>query len=291
MRINVRQMLATRFGEIGAEQHHDSRGLSRGGRKTNHWKPACVGALERSAHFRLQSAEDRMPRPSLSDGTRMGIQGKGPQVPARTIRILVADDHEIVRHGLRTLLESRPGWSVVGEASNGVAAVEKAIELKPDVVLIDLAMPELNGLEATRRIRDTLPETEVLVLSVNDAEHVAKQALASGARGYLVKSDAGGELVAAIEAAVRHRSFISPRLSPSQGGAANPEALLAELTAREREITQLLAEGLSNKEIATRLNISVKTAETHRTNIMRKSGAHSLADVVRYALRNGLAEP
>jgi DNA-binding NarL/FixJ family response regulator len=227
----------------------------------------------------------------LSSEGRMEFPRKGPHVPALTVRILIADDHEIVRHGLRTLLESQPGWNVVGEASQGVEAVAKAIELKPDVVLIDLAMPELNGFEATRRIRETLPRTEVLVLSVNDAEHVAQQALASGARGYLVKSDAGGELVAAVEAALRHRSFISPRLSQSHDAVSGREALVAELTAREREITQLLAEGLGNKEIATRLDISVKTAETHRTNIMRKIGAHSVADVVRYAIRNGLAQP
>jgi DNA-binding NarL/FixJ family response regulator len=237
------------------------------------------------------STEDMMAQASLSSEARMEIPRKGPPVPAPTVRILIADDHEIVRRGLRTLLESRQGWTVVGEASNGVDAVEKAIELKPDVVLIDLAMPELNGLEATRRIRETLPETEVLMLSVNDAEHVAQKAFASGARGYLVKSDAGPELVAAVEAALRHRSFISPKLSRSDDAVSGREALVAELTAREREITQLLAEGLGNKEIATRLDISVKTAETHRTNIMRKIGAHSVTDVVRYAIRNGLAEP
>jgi DNA-binding NarL/FixJ family response regulator len=208
---------------------------------------------------------------------------------ARAVRILVADDHEIVRNGLRDLLESQPGYMVVGEAPNGVEAVEKAVELKPDVVLIDLGMPELNGFEAIRRIRQSLPDTEVLVLSVNEAEDVAQKALASGARGYLVKSDAGGQLVAAVEAASRHRSFLSPKLTRTPGDP--PASPLVELTARERETVQLLAEGISNKEIAVRLDISVKTVETHRTNIMRKIGAHSLADVVRYAIRNGLVKP
>ena len=210
----------------------------------------------------------------------------------KTIRILLADDHEIVRHGLRTLLESRQGWSVVGEASNGTQAVEKALELVPDVVVIDVGMPELNGLDAIRRIRDAVPQAEVIVLSVHDAEHVVRSALASGARAYLAKSDAGRDLIAAVEAALRHKPFLSPKLSQSTGSAPGGAATsLVELTARERETAQLLAEGLGNKDIASRLDISVKTVETHRTNIMRKIGAHSLADVVRYAIRNGLAEP
>jgi DNA-binding NarL/FixJ family response regulator len=226
-----------------------------------------------------------------ADEPRMVTNERGPLVNARTTRIVVADDHEIVRQGLRTLLEAQPGWSVVGEASNGTEAVERAIELKPDVVVLDVSMPELNGFEATRRIREAVPQTEVLVLSVNDAEQVVRKALASGARGYLVKSDAGRELVAAIEAALRHKAFLSPKLSQTQGLTSNGAEVSADLTARERETAQLLAEGLSNKDIASRLDISVKTAETHRTNIMRKIGAHSLADVVRYAIRNGLVEP
>lgn len=228
--------------------------------------------------------------PVVNEG-RVPVNEKGRPAPATTTKILVADDHEIVRQGLRTLLESQAGWSVVGEASNGSQAVDKAVELEPDVVLLDLSMPELNGFEATRRIREALPRTEVLVLSVNDAEQMVRKALASGARGYLVKSDAGHELVAAIEAALRHKAFLSPKLCQSQGLAPSSAEAPADLTARERETAQLLAEGLSNKDIAARLDISVKTAETHRTNIMRKIGAHSLADVVRYAIRNGLVEP
>jgi len=214
---------------------------------------------------------------------------RGALGPVRITRILVADDHEIVRHGLRTLLESRTEWCVVGEAVNGYEAVEKAIELKPDLVLLDLGMPELNGYEATRRIREILPQTEVLVLSVNDSEQLVRQALAAGARGYLIKSDAGHELVAAIETTLRHKSFLSSRISQPDklDGSKGP----ADLTPRELETAQLLAEGKTNKEIAIKLDISVKTAETHRTNIMRKIGAHSLAEVVRYAIRNGLVEP
>ncbi len=210
----------------------------------------------------------------------------------RPIRILIADDHEIVRRGLRTLLEGETGCTVVGEASNGAQAVELAMELKPDLALLDVDMPELNGLEATRRIRDALPQTEVLVLSVHDSEYVARQIMACGARGYIVKSDAGSELIAAVESVIRRKPFVSSTISQSHGfGSPSSAASIVDLTARERETAQLLAEGFSNKEIATRLDISVKTAETHRTNVMRKIGAHSLADVVRYAIRNGIVQP
>ncbi|HXJ91518.1 MAG TPA: response regulator transcription factor [Terriglobia bacterium] len=235
-----------------------------------------------------------MSQSQLAEEAQMATGCRRPlvPVPAKTVRILLADDHEIVRQGLRSLLESRQGWSVIGEASNGTEAVEKAIELVPDVVVLDIGMPELNGLEAIRRIRDALRQTEVLVLSVHDAEHVVRRALASGARAYLAKSDAGRDLVAAVEAALRHKTFLSPKISQSLGSASGDgETSLAHLTTREREAAQLLAEGLGNKEIASRLDISVKTVETHRTNIMRKIGAHSLADIVRYAIRNGLAEP
>src|SRR5580700_5676201 len=191
-----------------------------------------------------------MLRVAPADEDRPTTPERGTHVSVRTVRILIADDHEIVRHGLRTLLESREGWSVVGEASNGTEAVEKAVELKPDVVLLDLGMPELNGFEATRRIREILPQTEVLVLSVNDSEQVVRKALASGARGYLVKSDAGRELLAAIDAALRHKPFLSPSVPHSQNVAPGaPQEPIADLTARERETAQLLAEGLSNKEI------------------------------------------
>lgn len=210
------------------------------------------------------------------------------------VRILVADDHEIVRRGLKALLESQRGWKVVAEASTGNQAFEKASEVKPEVAVLDLGMPVLNGLEATRRIRQALPETEVLILTVHDSEQMAREALSCGARGYLVKSDVGRDLIAAVESVLHHRVFLSPRLTQTEGtdtAAHSGETSLARLTAREREIIQLLAEGNGNKDVATRLNISVKTAETHRTNIMRKIGAHSLTDLVRFAIRNGLVEP
>lgn len=209
------------------------------------------------------------------------------------LNILVADDHEIVRQGIRNILQPQPQWTVVAEVSNGTEAVAKCTELRPQVVLIDVGMPEMNGLEATRRIREALPDTEVVILSVHDSEQTVREAVSCGARGYVVKSDAGRDLIAAVESVSRHQFFLSPKLAPSGNGyhLGKNEGPLAQLTRRECEILQLLAEGYGNKEIATKLDISVKTAETHRTNMMRKISGHSLADLVRYAIRNGLVQP
>ena len=209
------------------------------------------------------------------------------------LSILVADDHEIVRQGIRNILQPQSHWTVVAEASNGNEAVEKSTELKPQVALIDVGMPEMNGLEATRRIREALPQTEVVILSVHESEQTVREAVSCGARGYVVKSDAGKDLIAAVESASRHQFFLSPKLAPAgeNYNVGTREGPMAQLTRRECEILQLLAEGYGNKEIATRLQISVKTAETHRTNMMRKIAAHSLADLVRYAIRNGLVQP
>ncbi len=217
----------------------------------------------------------------------------------KTVRILVADDHEVVRRGVRGLVESRPDWIVCGEATNGREAVEQAGRLAPDVVILDIAMPELNGLEAARRIHKAAPRTEVLILTMHRSEELVRQVLAAGARGYLLKSDAGRDLLAAVDAVAGHRPFFTPRVGEQvvrgylAGDAAAPVRGHSdrELTGREREIVQLLAEGKSNKEIATRLGIQTKTVETHRANIMRKLGHHGLSDLVRYAIRNRLVEP
>lgn len=220
--------------------------------------------------------------------------GQDGDAKVQELRILIADDHEIVRRGLKTLLESQPGWKVVAEAVNGTQAVDIAKESKPQVAVLDLGMPDLNGFEATRRIHEILPETEVLILTAHDADPMVREAVSCGARGFLVKSDVGQDLVAAVESVARRKFFLSPRFSQAEGyefTSHDAEVPLNRLTAREREIVQLLAEGNSNKDIATRLDISVKTAETHRTNIMRKIGAHSLSDLVRFTIRNGLVEP
>jgi len=212
------------------------------------------------------------------------------------LRILVADDHDVVRTGLRTLLESRKGWLVCAEATNGRDAVEKAREYKPDVAVLDIGMPLLNGVEATRQIRKLSPATEVLILTMHDSEMMIQSVLEAGARGYIVKDDAGRNLLAAVDAVHRRKPFLSSRVSDAAARVATSETsgmerTARQLTPREREIVQLLAEGKSNKEIATFLNISVKTAETHRANIMLKLNFHSVTELVRYALKNKIIQP
>jgi DNA-binding NarL/FixJ family response regulator len=212
-------------------------------------------------------------------------------------RILIADDHEVVRKGLRSLLESEPGLEVVGEASNGREAVEKAIASKPDVVVLDIGMPELNGLEATRRIVKATPRTEVLILTVYETEEVIREVLRAGARGYVLKSDAGRLLLTAMEAVSNHKPFFTSRvselvlagfLSGDQVKSDDDSPPGTPLTPREREVLQLLAEGRTNKEVAAALGIGLKTVETHRMNLMAKLGLHSVVDLVRYAIRNGI---
>jgi DNA-binding NarL/FixJ family response regulator len=219
-------------------------------------------------------------------------------------RIMLADDHEVVRKGLRVMLETRKGWEVCGEASNGREAVRLAAELQPDIAVLDLSMPELDGLEATRQIKREAPGTEVLVFTMHDTPRMVREVLAAGARGYVLKSDAVRHLFSAVEALSEHKPYFTSTVSESilegylqfisgddrrsaqvaAGGAPNP------LTRREREIVQLLAESLTNKEIAARLSISVKTVETHRGAIMRKLGLSSIVELVYYALRNKIVE-
>lgn len=212
------------------------------------------------------------------------------------VRILVADDHEVVRQGLRAVLEGQPGWVVCGEACSGREAVAKAVELQPDVVVLDITMPELNGLEATRQIR-RLVSAKVLILTVHESDQVVTDVLDAGAHGYVLKTDAGRTLVEAIRALLDHQTFFSTgvhgatnRRTGTRGAAADRGAP-GRLTPREREVMQLLAEGKSNKEIGVLLGITPKTAETHRTHIMAKLGLHSMSELVRYAIRNRMIDP
>ena len=211
------------------------------------------------------------------------------------MRILVADDHEVVRRGVRVLLEARPDWQICDEAAEGREAVEKATRLRPDVVILDIGMPLLNGLEAARQIRAVSPRTEVLILTMHESEQVVREVLAAGARGYVLKSDAGRDLVNAVEALGRHKTFFTSSVAELvlrsflDGPGEPPEP--SSLTHREREVVQLLAEGRGNKEVSNILGISVRTAETHRSNIMRKLGCHSFSDLVRYAIRNNIITP
>jgi DNA-binding NarL/FixJ family response regulator len=213
------------------------------------------------------------------------------------LKILIADDHDIVRKGIRGLLEDHEGWQVCAEAATGREAVRLALAHGPDVVVIDYSMPELNGIEATRQIRAALPDTEVLVFTMHDSEDVLQKALAAGARGYLVKSDDSAQLIDAVQSLSRHKAFVSTAVSGAlvsgflHGTGSSVERPLESLTAREREIVQLLAEGNSNKEIAAKLFISVKTVETHRAAVMRKLAVNSIVELVHFAIRNKLVEP
>jgi DNA-binding NarL/FixJ family response regulator len=211
-------------------------------------------------------------------------------------RILIADDHELLRRGLVAELSQVPGWVVVAEVANGRAAVASAAELKPDLVVLDLTMPELNGLEAARRILSADPGTRILILTAHESEQLVREVLSVGARGYVLKSDAGRILVVALQALLEGGSFFTSSVARMVmdgylRNEANDASTAQTLSGREREIVQLLAEGNSNKDVARALNISVKTAETHRSNIMRKLALGSLPELVRYAIRNNIIEP
>jgi DNA-binding NarL/FixJ family response regulator len=215
------------------------------------------------------------------------------------LRLLLADDHEIVRKGLRALLEAEPGWQVAAEAVDGRDAVEKAQQIKPDIAILDISMPSLNGLDATRQIVKGISQTKVLVLTMHDSDPLIQRVLEAGARGYLLKSDAARDLVAAVDALRRNKTFFTPKvaqmvlegyLDKNPRGRSSPEGGSFRLTDRQREIVQLLAEGKSSKEVASALGLSVKTAETHRANIMRRLDCHSVTALVRYAIRNHIIE-
>jgi DNA-binding NarL/FixJ family response regulator len=211
-------------------------------------------------------------------------------------RILIADDHDIVRRGLRALVQEQPSWQIVAEAQDGRSAVVKAQELKPDIAILDIGMPSLNGLDATKQIVKLNPDIKVLILTMHDSDRLIQDVLNAGARGYLMKSDASRDLVTAIRALLLGQTFFTQKVAQIVlDGFTGKRPITAEgdsqqLTAKEREIVQLLAEGKSSKEVADVLNVSTKTVETHRTNIMRKLGCHSVTEVVRYAIRNHLAQ-
>lgn len=250
---------------------------------------ACSGHtfhLEHAASSQLAGVVFRAAPPTM----------RSENEKSSAFRILIADDHEIVRRGIRDMLEKHPGWQVCGEAKDGRDAVRRASELKPDLVLLDIGMPNLNGLDAARQIVAHCPLTRVLVLTVHDSEQVVREVLAVGARGFLLKSDAGRDLVSAVEALQRHGTFFTSKvatfvlegyLNPHRQNELNRRN---RLTPREREVVQLLAEGKTSKEIAVALNLSVKTTETHRTNIMRKLDLHSVASLTIYAVRNGIVQ-
>jgi len=214
------------------------------------------------------------------------------------IQVVLADDHVLMRRGIRDLLEGDAEIEVIDEASNGREAAQLTQKLKPDVLIIDLTMPELNGLDAIRQIRKDAPEVELLVFSMHDSEDLIREVLSAGARGYVLKSDAALYLVEAVKSLARHRPFFTPRISEAilntlvtSGASPAEKTSSGPLSAREREILQLLAENKSNKEIAARLGISVRTVETHRRSVMQKLEASSIVELVHYAIRNGIVQP
>jgi len=214
------------------------------------------------------------------------------------IKLLLADDHEIVREGLRSLLGAHRDCEVVGEAVDGRQAVALVKDLKPDIVILDISMPLLNGLEATRQILKMRPQTKVLILTMYESDSLIRDILDVGARGYVLKTDVGKDLVAAVESLHRNKTFFTSRVSQmildgylkGDSRPSDPDSERTRLTPRQREVVQLLAEGKSSKEVAVALDLSVKTAETHRANIMRKLNLHSVTEVVRYAIRNEIIQ-
>jgi two-component system, NarL family, response regulator NreC len=214
------------------------------------------------------------------------------------LRILIADDHEVVREGMRALIEHEPGWEVCGTAMTGQEAVDTAKKLKPEVVVLDMTMPELDGLDVLREIKRALPNTEVVIFSAHHSEEVIEQLFDAGAKSYIQKTDASRHLVAAIRSLAEHKPFFTPEISQvlfAKFLSVNPwkkrGAQKHTLTDRERDVVRLLALGSSNKEVAKTLGVSVRTAETHRGVLMRKLGLDSLAALVRYAIRNNIIDP
>jgi DNA-binding NarL/FixJ family response regulator len=239
----------------------------------------------------MPAPQQEAARFAAADTRRMTAEG-----PA--LRILIVDAHPVMRRGVRSLLEMRPHWTICGEAATGREAIAQASRLRPDVVVIDLTLPELDGLDATRQILRDTPGTEVVALTMHDTEEVVQQMLQAGARGYVLKSDAGRSLVDAVESVGRHTPFFTPTVAALvlegyiRGGtfAESHGAEQATVTSREREIIRLIAEGQSSKAVAATLGISVKTVEAHRMNIMRKLQMHSVTQLVRYAIRHHLTE-
>ena len=217
---------------------------------------------------------------------------------AEPLRVVIVDDHGVVRRGVRALIETHPAWRVVGEGATGREAVELVRHLRPHVVVLDLSMPEMNGLEATRQIVTESPQTEVLVLTMHHSEQLARDVLQAGARGYLLKSDADQNLIAAVDSLRQHKPFLTSTVTEfvldgymqSADGADDAETL-PRVTPREREVIQLIAEGHSSKATAAVLGVSVKTVDAHRANIMRKLRLRSVSDLVRYAIRNKMVQP
>jgi DNA-binding NarL/FixJ family response regulator len=208
-------------------------------------------------------------------------------------RILIADDHDVLRTGLRALIETRPGWQVVAEARDGLEALRADEATKPDIAVLDYAMPVMNGVEVARQLRARPQRPEILIFTMHDDDAILREAVLAGVRGYLLKSDAQGHVIEALETLARHEAYISGQVSGTLLEAVLKPGRLYDgipLTVRERTVVQLIAEGRTNREICPILNVGIKTVETHRASAMRKIGAKSTADLVRYAIRRRMVE-
>jgi DNA-binding NarL/FixJ family response regulator len=215
------------------------------------------------------------------------------------LRILIADDHDLMRRGVKTLIESHAGWEVCGEARTGREAVALTLEIVPDIAILDIGMPDMNGLEAASKIRTVSANTEILILSGHYSDQLIREIVNAGIRGYILKSDSDRDLAIAVETLAKHKPFftryatemIHSTFSLGQRLTKTPQSLGARLTAREREVVKLLSGGMKSKKVASALGISIKTVETHRSNAMRKLDLHNMNELVRYAVRNQIIEP
>ena len=236
---------------------------------------------------------DRMQPPALRSGAARGSVCDTGLGSMSSLRILIADDHDLLRRGLKSLIESQLGWTICAEVRTGREAVASADALKPDVAILDITMPELDGIEAAKRIRSISPKTEILMLSAHYSEQLIRAALVTGAHGFVVKSDCNQELVIAIQTLSQHKPFVTTRATEMMLGDFKSDGRDGggQLTPREIEMVQFVCEGKTCKEIAYVLGIKAKTVETHRANVMRKLGFHSVGELVRYAVRNHIIEP
>jgi len=213
------------------------------------------------------------------------------------IRILVVDDHAVVRNGVRFVLEKQPGWEICGEAQTGREGVAAAKELKPDVVIQDITLPELSGMEVLRQVKKALPDTEVIMFTAHEMEDLVHQVFDAGGRSYLLKTDDPSHLIEAVRAAAEHKAYFTPRVSQiilrrlQSGSMGERPTPGNSLTGREREAVKFIAEGRTNKELADVLGVSLRTAESHRAAVMQKLGLKTIGELIRYALRNGIIEP
>ncbi|HKV25450.1 MAG TPA: response regulator transcription factor [Candidatus Acidoferrum sp.] len=217
---------------------------------------------------------------------------------AKKLRLLIADDHELVRHGIKSILAAHRGWTIAGEARDGEEAVRMAEEIQPDVAILDVTMPKLDGLEAARIIAKKSPRTQILILTMHESVQMLRQALDAGAKGYVLKSELAADLVKSVRKAAEGKHSLTTKVSElvlqgfisGEGGRKSHEEPKAQPTPREVEIIRLMAEGKASKEIGTLLNIATRTVEAHRAQLMKKLDLHSTAEVVRYAIRQKIAE-